>query len=267
MLPLTFGFGVIGAFLVALLQAQIGNVQRSRSDHGSFRPGYLCDRRARVARSIVDRHHHRRAQHAAAGAQGISRESDHENSRCRDSRRSRNFFCSPSSFCPCCQTGNIGPFAVNPFKAWLVVVAISGVSYGSYLLEKALERERRREAFCLLGGLYSSTFTTVVIAKESKAAGTPHACAGGILIASGVMYFRFLALIGFFNLQLMDTPPRSVSDPGSNRRCRRMGMVQPIRGARARKNLRTRQKILWNSVPHFCWAWFSWWCWWPPIWR
>jgi uncharacterized membrane protein (DUF4010 family) len=30
-----------------------------------------------------------------------------------------------------------GPFGVNPFKAWLIVVAISGVSYGSYLLEKA----------------------------------------------------------------------------------------------------------------------------------
>ena len=28
------------------------------------------------------------------------------------------------------------PFDLNPFKAWLIVVAISGVSYGSYLLEK-----------------------------------------------------------------------------------------------------------------------------------
>ena len=56
----------------------------------------------------------------------------------------------------------------------------------------------------LLGGLYSSTFTTVVMAKEAKTAGAPHTYAGGILIASGVMYFRFLALIGIFNLQLMD---------------------------------------------------------------
>src|ERR1700688_3596400 len=29
-----------------------------------------------------------------------------------------------------------GPYGVNPFKAWLIVVAISGVSYGSYLLER-----------------------------------------------------------------------------------------------------------------------------------
>jgi uncharacterized membrane protein (DUF4010 family) len=43
------------------------------------------------------------------------------------------------------------------------------------------------------------------MAKEAKTAGTPHTYAGGILIASGVMYFRFLALIGIFNLQLMDS--------------------------------------------------------------
>lgn len=97
-----------------------------------------------------------------------------------------------------------GPFAVNPFKAWLIVVAISGVSYGSYLLQKLSKGQGGVRISALLGGLYSSTFTTVVMAKESKAAGTPHTFAGGILIASGVMYFRFLALIGFFNLELMN---------------------------------------------------------------
>jgi uncharacterized membrane protein (DUF4010 family) len=97
-----------------------------------------------------------------------------------------------------------GPFAVNPFKSWLIVVAISGVSYGSYLLEKLSKGKGGVRLSALLGGLYSSTFTTVVMAKEAKTAGTPHTYAGGILIASGVMYFRFLALIGIFNLQLMD---------------------------------------------------------------
>ena len=97
-----------------------------------------------------------------------------------------------------------GPFAMNPFKSWLVVVAISGVSYGSYLLEKLSQGKGGVRLSALLGGLYSSTFTTVVMAKEAKKAAAPHTFAGGILIASGVMYFRFLALIGFFNLQLMD---------------------------------------------------------------
>ncbi len=99
---------------------------------------------------------------------------------------------------------DFGPFAVNPFKSWLIVVAISGVSYGSYLLGKLSKGKGGVRLSALLGGLYSSTFTTVVMAKRAKLASAPHTFSGGILIASGVMYFRFLALIGIFNLQLMD---------------------------------------------------------------
>ncbi len=93
-------------------------------------------------------------------------------------------------------------FDINPFKAWLIVVAISGVSYGSYLLEKWSKGKGGVRLAALLGGAYSSTFTTLVMAKHAKAARLPHGYSGGILIASGVMYFRFLVLIGLFNQQL-----------------------------------------------------------------
>jgi uncharacterized membrane protein (DUF4010 family) len=96
-----------------------------------------------------------------------------------------------------------GPFAVNPFKAWLIVVAISGVSYGSYLLEKAAKGKGGVRLAALLGGAYSSTFTTFVMAKHAREVKTPHCYSGAILLASGVMYFRFLALIAFFNTELM----------------------------------------------------------------
>jgi uncharacterized membrane protein (DUF4010 family) len=96
-----------------------------------------------------------------------------------------------------------GPFAVNPFRAWLIVVAISGVSYGSYLLEKASKGKGGVRLAALLGGAYSSTFTTFVMAKRAREAKTPHSYSGGILIASGMMYFRFLVLIGIFNRELM----------------------------------------------------------------
>ena len=99
---------------------------------------------------------------------------------------------------------NYGPFGINPFKSWLIVVAISGVSYGSYLLEKLSKGSGGIRLSALLGGMYSSTFTTVVMAKEAKTADAPHTYAGGILIASGVMYFRFLALVGIFNRPLMN---------------------------------------------------------------
>jgi uncharacterized membrane protein (DUF4010 family) len=96
-----------------------------------------------------------------------------------------------------------GSFAVNPFKAWLIVVAISGVSYGSYLLEKASKGKGGVRLAALLGGAYSSTLTTFVMARHAREAKAPHCYSGGILIASGVMYFRFLVLIGIFNRELM----------------------------------------------------------------
>jgi uncharacterized membrane protein (DUF4010 family) len=95
-----------------------------------------------------------------------------------------------------------GPYAVNPFKAWLIVVAISGVSYGSYLLEKWAKGKGGVRLAAFLGGAYSSTFTTLVMAKQARNAKAPHAYSGAILIASGVMYFRFLILIGLFNVEL-----------------------------------------------------------------
>ena len=94
------------------------------------------------------------------------------------------------------------PFALNPYKTWLIVVAISGVSYGSYLLEKLAKGKGGIRLAAVLGGAYSSTFTTFVMAKRARHAKNPHTYAGAILMASGVMYLRFLVLIGFFNSAL-----------------------------------------------------------------
>jgi uncharacterized membrane protein (DUF4010 family) len=55
----------------------------------------------------------------------------------------------------------------------------------------------------LLGGAYSSTVTTVVMAKRAAREHQPHLFAGGILIASGVMYLRLVILLALFNRQLM----------------------------------------------------------------
>jgi len=93
-------------------------------------------------------------------------------------------------------------FALNPYKTWLIVVAISGVSYGSYLLEKLAKGTGGIRLAALLGGAYSSTFTTFVMAKQSREAKSPHCYSGSILMASGVMYLRFLVLIALFNGEL-----------------------------------------------------------------
>lgn len=98
-----------------------------------------------------------------------------------------------------------GPFHLNPFKTWLVVVAISAISYASYILQKATKGRGGIVLAALLGGAYSSTVTTVVLAKQSKKEAQPHLFSGGILMASGVMYLRLTILLALFNRQLRDT--------------------------------------------------------------
>ena len=98
-----------------------------------------------------------------------------------------------------------GPFQINPFKTWLVVVAVSGVSYGSYVIQRLTKGHGGVILAALLGGAYSSTVTTVVLAKRAARESRPHLFAGGTLIASGVMYLRLAGLVTLFNRNLMLT--------------------------------------------------------------
>jgi uncharacterized membrane protein (DUF4010 family) len=95
------------------------------------------------------------------------------------------------------------PFQINPFKTWLVVVAVSTVSYGSYVLQRVTQDRGGVILAALLGGAYSSTVTTVVLARRAARERHCHLFAGGTLIASGVMYLRLLVLVGLFNRDLM----------------------------------------------------------------
>jgi uncharacterized membrane protein (DUF4010 family) len=96
-----------------------------------------------------------------------------------------------------------GQFHVNPFKTWLVVVAISAISYGSYVLQKLTKGHGGIVLAAVLGGAYSSTVTTVVMAKRSAHEDHPHLFSGGMLIACGMMYLRLTALLALFNRQLL----------------------------------------------------------------
>jgi len=96
-----------------------------------------------------------------------------------------------------------GPFAINPAKAWLVVVAVSTVSYGSYVIQKVTKGQGGVMLSALLGGAYSSTVTTVVLAKRAKRENRPHLFSGVTLVASGMMYLRLAGLVTIFNRSLM----------------------------------------------------------------
>ncbi len=94
-------------------------------------------------------------------------------------------------------------FQFNPFKTWLVV-AVSAVSYGSYVLQRLTKGQGGVILAALLGGAYSSTVTTVALARRSKNEEQPCLFAGGILIASGMMYLRLAILLALFNRALMN---------------------------------------------------------------
>jgi uncharacterized membrane protein (DUF4010 family) len=96
-----------------------------------------------------------------------------------------------------------GPFQINPAKAWLVVVAVSAVSYGSYVIQKTTRGQGGVLLAGVLGGAYSSTVTTVVLARRARQENRPHLFAGGTLIASGMMYLRLAGLVTIFNRDLI----------------------------------------------------------------
>ncbi len=94
-----------------------------------------------------------------------------------------------------------GPFHINPFRTWLVVVAVSSVSYGSYVIQRMTEGGLILAA--MLGGAYSSTVTTVALSRRAKKEDRPHFFSGATLVASGVMYLRLAALLALFNRSLL----------------------------------------------------------------
>ncbi len=91
-----------------------------------------------------------------------------------------------------------GPFAVlNPFKIWLMVVLIVGISLGGYIVYKFLGARAGAWASGVLGGLISSTATTVSLARRSKQSPqTPGLAAFVIIVASAIVFVRLGILIG-----------------------------------------------------------------------
>ncbi len=100
----------------------------------------------------------------------------------------------------------LGRFQINPLHTWLVVVAVSTVSYGSYVLQKVTKARAQGGVIltALLGGAYSSTVTTVALSRRARDAQRPHLFAGGILMASGVMYLRLAVLVSLFSAALFE---------------------------------------------------------------
>jgi uncharacterized membrane protein (DUF4010 family) len=94
--------------------------------------------------------------------------------------------------------------SITPYKIWLAVVIISSISYVSYLLHKFIFKKSGILLSGILGGLYSSTATTIVLARKSKLARPEKKLqyAAAIILATSMMYLRILLLILIFNKEL-----------------------------------------------------------------
>ncbi len=91
---------------------------------------------------------------------------------------------------------------LSPFKIWLAVVIISGISYGGYLAQKYLFKDKGYFLTGLIGGLYSSTATTVVLARKIKENGASPIIDAGIISATSMMYFRLIIVAAVFNMTI-----------------------------------------------------------------
>jgi len=88
---------------------------------------------------------------------------------------------------------------ISPYKFWMAIVAVSGISYFSYLLKKFVFPKAGMLLTGILGGLYSSTATTFILARQSKEQGGNSQMVPAILLATTMMYLRILLLAYFFN--------------------------------------------------------------------
>ena len=90
---------------------------------------------------------------------------------------------------------------LSPFKIWLAVVVISGISYGGYILQKYIFPQKGYFLAGILGGLYSSTATTVVLARKAKRVGSSGVIDAAIISATSMMYLRLVVVALLFNFE------------------------------------------------------------------
>ena len=93
---------------------------------------------------------------------------------------------------------------ISAYTIWLTVVVVSTISYVSYLLQKFVFKKSGVVISGILGGMYSSTATTVILAKRSRelTSDTSNLFASSIITASAMMYLRIMLLMFIFNSSL-----------------------------------------------------------------
>lgn len=91
---------------------------------------------------------------------------------------------------------------ITPYQVWLAVVVVSSLSYASYLVQRYFAPRHGLLYSAALGGLYSSTATTVVLSRQARAAGPQARIHAALLLSTSVMFLRILVVVAIFNREL-----------------------------------------------------------------
>jgi uncharacterized membrane protein (DUF4010 family) len=202
LLPLTLGFAVIGGFLMLsyrhkLTTSGLGGVTSEMSGLTTYLVGALVYREqywiatALTVASLF-------LLELKVGLEGLTKRIPPE-----EVLTFTKFLLLTAVILPLLPSEDLGPFKINPFKTWVVVVAVSTISYLSYVIQRMTKGQSGLLLTAILGGAYSSTVTTVVLAKRTATENRPHLISGATLMASGIMYLRIGALLGLFNRDLL----------------------------------------------------------------
>ncbi|MBR9679907.1 MAG: MgtC/SapB family protein [Candidatus Altiarchaeota archaeon] len=98
----------------------------------------------------------------------------------------------------------IDPFGlINPFRIWLMVVVVLGLSFLAYMTMKYMGPKGGMISTGILGGMASSTAVSFNMVELSKQKGLSSLAAGTAVLASSTMFLRLLFIIGLFDTTVL----------------------------------------------------------------
>ena len=118
-----------------------------------------------------------------------------------DARSAMKFAAVSGVVLPLVPNEQLGPYgAFNPYTVWLMVVLVSGVGFAGYLAARGLGEQLGVAVTGLMGGLVSSTATTLAMSRQSlERPPQSRDYSLAILLACTVMVLRVGLLVGILS--------------------------------------------------------------------
>lgn len=95
---------------------------------------------------------------------------------------------------------------INPFNMWLVVVIVSGINLGGQILKQLIGGRGGIYVIGILGGIMSSTSTTIALAQQSKKSNKVESriLAYSAIVANAVSLPSLIILVGILDVELFE---------------------------------------------------------------